>query len=122
MCIRDSIGAGIGLNDVWTIRAAAGDIVAFEDTPAHIIRLSGDLLYLVDIVQWVPFFGPRVTLLTSVAPEIDLNLTVGVVGGLDYFLSRDLIVGVDIDVGVDPGDIATLFIGGRLRLTLLLDT
>lgn len=90
------VGGSLGLSDVFTVRAAVGYDFGFTKPIVHTASGHVDLLYLVDIVEWVPFFGLRAGGELTIAPDLLGSPLGGVVAGLDHFLSRDLLIGLDL--------------------------
>lgn len=117
------VGGSLGLSDAFTLRAAIAYDFRVQSPVTHTLRGHADLLYLVDIVEWVPFFGLRAGGELSVYPSRAGSPFGGLVGGLDHFVSRDAIVGIDIAWTFASYDGAIeQRLNIALRLTLLYDS
>ena len=52
------ISTGIGLGDTFTLQFRGGYAAhPGQETTAHVLSLTAEALYIVDILTWVPFFG-----------------------------------------------------------------
>lgn len=95
------VTGSVGLDDTWTarMRLAYGGHFATDARP-ETLQLgiaSGELLYLFDILEWVPYFGlgaDAVTLNDSegFGVEVGGHFLVGV----DWLPTRELVIGADI--------------------------
>lgn len=97
------VGASFGISDIAVVRGLAGYAPLFDgDGIAHAGRLRLEALYLVDVLQFVPFFGLGANLLLADDRTDAPLLRPGghVVLGADYLVSRNLTVGLDIRTGV----------------------
>jgi hypothetical protein len=95
------LGFGIGLNDMFMTRAALGYGATLDNARVLSLGRAGvEVLYLVDVLQIVPFFGLGVGAwlfdddALTVAPH-----AFGTVG-LDYLATRTWLFGVDIRLGM----------------------
>ena len=98
------VGAGIGLGDVAVLRGSLG-YARFHDQErgtVHGGRLRVEALYLLDVLQVVPFFGLGGSLLLAPNEADALRVRPGahLVVGVDYLASRSWVVGVDVRPGV----------------------
>lgn len=91
------VALSVGIDDVWTARFAAGAALHPGDTAAVAVLGAGELLYTVDIVDWVPFFGVGVDTFALFAGGAS-RFEPGFHGvfGLDRWLSPGLIAGIDV--------------------------
>lgn len=89
--------AGFGLGDTWELRALAGYAVHIDDEPLHRIHVGAELVYLVDILEVVPFFGIGIDLPITIHPGVvDVADFAGhAVVGIDWLLSREFALGVE---------------------------
>lgn len=98
------LGAGLGLGDVAILRGSLGYALLRDgETPArHAGRLRVEALYLLDVLQVVPFFGAGASLIaTRPSDEAFRVLPAGhLLLGVDYLASRRWIVGLDVRTGV----------------------
>lgn len=92
-----ALTASVGLNDVWTLRATATYALHPGDPTVQIGVLGAELLYIVDILEIVPYFGAGVDALASLSHgELGADFAAHLVLGADYLLSRSAYVGVDL--------------------------
>lgn len=91
----------LGLDDTWTarLRLAYGAQMATErnDEILQLGLASGELLYLFDILEWVPYFGAGIdSFLLHDSQGFGAELGGHVVAGLDWLASREVVVGLDV--------------------------
>ncbi len=114
----------IGLDDAWELRARFDYVYHFGDLPLHVGALGVEAIYQLDIIEVVPFFGAGIDGLATVYDgAFGGELGVHVVLGVDYLLSRDMLIGLDVRPHFLPlsGDIARLepvyfTVGARVAL------
>jgi hypothetical protein len=85
----------LGLDDIWTLRAQFGFGWHPAPAPMSVFLASTELLYMVDVLEIVPYFGAGVDglgRLRSAALEIELG--VHPVLGLDWLPQRELVLGI----------------------------
>jgi len=91
----------LGLDDTWTtrLRLAYGAHPATDDNPETLqVGLgSVELLYLFDILEWVPYFGAGVDVM-SLNESDGFSVEPGghLAAGLDWLPTRDLVFGLDL--------------------------
>ncbi|HEX4353824.1 MAG TPA: hypothetical protein VHZ95_12935, partial [Polyangiales bacterium] len=51
------VEASIGLDDIWTVRAAVTYSLHPGTSSQSVLAISGELLYLIDVLELVPYFG-----------------------------------------------------------------
>jgi len=97
------LGASWGLSDTYVARANVGYASLVEETYAgravqHLGRLRVEALYLLDVLEVVPFLGLGASLTNSPDDSAQLPVRVGghLVFGVDYLVSRSWIVGLDV--------------------------
>ncbi|MEZ4257363.1 MAG: hypothetical protein R3A78_16890 [Polyangiales bacterium] len=121
------VTGSVGLDDVWSLR---GQVVFGVHPGREVLQvglLSTELVYNVDIVEWVPFFGAGVDamgLWSSGASHVEAAFH-GVVG-VDYLLSPEYVLGIDVRAIVIPelGDSDSLdpvYVTATLRFEWLFD-
>jgi hypothetical protein len=112
------VHAAYGLSDVFDARLElllSQHAAANPTLPAD--RFYGGKLgvaYKLDVIQWIPYFGVSVGFLGVVeprAPYRGAQATIGLVGGLDYALGRNLGVGIVGTVDYVLGPTATMTAG-----------
>jgi hypothetical protein len=92
-----AITASVGLDDVWTVRATVAYALHPGDPTVHLGVFGAELLYVVDILEVVPYFGAGVDALATLSEgAVGADFAAHVVLGADYLLSRSAYVGVDV--------------------------
>lgn len=91
----------LGLDDVWTarMRLAYGLHPATDAAPrtTQVGLLSAELLYLFDILEWVPYIGGGADVMTLYnSGTLDAEVGGHLVVGLDWLATRELVIGADI--------------------------
>lgn len=121
------VDVSFGLNDVWTLRSHFSVALHPGDATLGVGLIGTELLYTIDVVRWVPFFGAGIdALVVHGNGATHGDGAVHAVAGLDYLLSRDLLVGLDARVHVlpfafDEGALDPMYITVNLRMELLFD-
>ena len=120
------IEASLGLDDIWTVRAFASYSLHPAAQSLSMASLGGELLYLVDVLEWVPYFGAGVTALGSwfgFKDGLHIDCAVHPVVGLDWLVSRDLALGVVVrpEFLITAWDHEPLYLSAALSASLLLD-
>lgn len=102
------LGATLGVSDAVSLGARLGyaaQLDAGDGQHVHVTSLALEGFYLLDILKLVPFFGGGIDVLAEFdafeAPgTVDPRFDLGVHGllGLDYLLSREWLLGLDIRV------------------------
>ena len=83
--------ASVGLGPVWALRAHASYALHPSDRPLHAGLLGADVLYLIDVLEFVPYFGAGGSgVARARGDDLDLDLGVQLVVGVDYLISREL--------------------------------
>lgn len=110
------LGASLGLSDTFVARGTLGyaSLVEARDrerTVQHLGRLRVEALYLLDVLQVVPFLGLGASLTSNPNDAAQLPVRPGghLVFGVDYLVSRNWLLGVDVRT-------ALLFEGNGQRL------
>ncbi|MCA9536984.1 MAG: hypothetical protein KC593_25045 [Myxococcales bacterium] len=107
------VGAGIGLGDMFTLVLRGGYAGHPGELPAHVLSATAELIYIVDILTWVPFFGAGVDgHLILRDGNARGNVEFHGVLGLDYLHSRTLAFGLDVRVGYLPFEPTTNVLSG----------
>ena len=121
----DLIGS-LGLSSTWSARARASyGLHAGErgERAQHVGTLGLEVVYLIDVLQLVPFFGWGVdtSMLRPRGGPSRFRAGVHAVLGVDYLASRRLTFGLDIrgtlwvsSLDVEPGQVAAQLTGGLL--------
>lgn len=115
------VGVSVGLGEWAVLRGALGYGALIEDPlkMRQLGRVRVEAVYLIDIVQWVPFLGLGGGLWlvqepgSGVLPRGDTHL----VFGIDYLATRSWTVGLDVRTGFLWGDGQAFTVTeGQLRL------
>lgn len=119
------VGAAVGIADWLVVRSAVGYALLFERdhelSQAARLRLEG--AYLLDVLQWVPFFGVGGGLWVVGEPG---GLAIRPAGhlwfGVDYLAARAWTVGCDVRSGLlwMRGE-SVSFTEGQLRISRMFD-
>lgn len=121
------ISSSIGLNDIWSVRAHLDYGYHPAGEPLHVLVLGAEILYLLDVVQFVPYFGLGIDGLgTYYEDRAGLELGAHVVLGIDYLLSRDTLIGFDLRPHVLPLSVnrellEPVYITATLRFSFVFD-
>jgi len=123
------LAVGMGLDDIWTVRLRVTGLLHPEDSDGrptvHAALVGGELLYLVDVLEWVPYVGVGVDgLVLASSGELDGGGGAHIVAGLDYLPTREWIFGLDVRTlyassgpgQILPGVLATLSVQRVLEL------
>lgn len=101
----------IGLGDTWELRALASWAIHVGDEPLHRVTGGLELVYLVDILEVVPFLGVGLDLPTSIcSPHLGADGITSLCGrgsvwvdfaahgvvGVDWLVSREWALGVEV--------------------------
>ena len=121
------VSAGIGLGDTFTLQFRGGYPAHPHNgdvSTAHLLSLTAEALYIVDILTWVPFFGAGIDGLLLVHDTTYASFEVHGIVGLDYLHSRSLAFGLDVRVGYVPfamtrGGFSGLHVQAGLRVSWL---
>jgi hypothetical protein len=91
------LGAGLGLSDVFSVRGQlTWALHPGEPQFTSLFFLSGELLYLIDVLEIVPYFGFGVDVIGSYVSGQEFGGDMGVhpVLGFDWLLSREFTLGL----------------------------
>jgi hypothetical protein len=119
------LGAAVGMADWLLIRAALGYASLFDKQHdlAHAGRVRLEGAYLLDILQWVPFFGVGGGLWALDGPSgLALRPAGHLWVGIDYLATRRWTLGCDVRTGIlwARGDVAS-FTEGQLRISRMFE-
>lgn len=90
------LAAQIGLNDMFALGLRAGHAFHPGETPAHILTVGLEAVYVVDILEVVPFFGLGVDFFGTVQDGFRPSFGVHGILGLDWLFARSWAVGLDV--------------------------
>lgn len=90
--------AGFGLGDTWELRALLGYGVEIADQPLHRLHVGAEIVYLLDILEVVPFLGLGIDLPITLHPAIPepVDFAGHAVVGFDWLLSREFTIGAEV--------------------------
>lgn len=93
--------AGVGLGDTWEVRALVAYGAHFDDGTLHRVSGGVELVYLLDILEFVPFFGLGVDAPVSIwdrdaGTETWVDFAGHAVVGLDWLVSRQWALGLEV--------------------------
>lgn len=95
--VTTSLLASIGLDDIWTIRTRVSYSHHPYQSSYHVLLAGVEILYLIDVLEFVPYFGGGLDGLGSVwNDEFKMQAAVHTDLGIDYFFSREVIFGLEI--------------------------
>lgn len=119
------VQGGLGLGQAWQARAGVG--VGMHPASNGALQtgaLRGELVYLVDIVDLVPFAGLGVSGIAAFrGGDSELEYAAHFVGGAAYWLSFDWLLELDARAYLMPGAIERqpVYLIGTLSVVLALD-
>jgi hypothetical protein len=92
------LSSSVGLSAVLTVRARLSYAFHPAARPLHAGLAGAELLYMVDVVELVPYFGAGLDAVGRAREPASLEVdgAVHLVAGLDYLLSRTLALGIDL--------------------------
>jgi hypothetical protein len=89
-----SVSAGLG--PAWSVRGRGSYALHPQQSPMHVGLLDAELLYLVDVVELVPYFGIGAGgMARARSSDFEVDATAHLVVGLDYLLSRAVTLELD---------------------------
>jgi hypothetical protein len=118
----------LGLDDIWSVRGHLAWAFHPGDQPLHVGIFGAEIVYLLDIVEFVPFFGAGLDgLFTLHQGSAGMELGAHAVIGIDYLWSRDLLFGLDIrphllPLSIEEARLDPVYVTANLRASLLFDT
>lgn len=118
------IGGALGISDFLVLRSAVGyaPLLDGRDT-VHTGRARVEAAYLIDVLQWVPFFGLGAGLWGyGRASGFGVRPQGHVLFGIDYLWNRSWTVGVDVRTGglLQRGEVAW-YTEGQLRISRMFE-
>jgi hypothetical protein len=88
---------GMGLWDVWELRARAEYVFHPAEHPLHVGILGAELLYLLDVLEIVPYFGAGPDVIgTALGGAAGADFAMHVTLGADWLIEREYMLGFDL--------------------------
>jgi hypothetical protein len=118
------VAVSYGLSSVWTLRGRVSYALHPDDRTMHVLLTGGELLYMIDVVEVVPYFGLGVDALSRFrADDSHVDPALHGVVGLDYLCSRDVALGIDARVLMLPTELDhdPLYIAATASVTWMFD-
>ena len=121
------VQAGVGLSEAWQLRGGASYALhphASEDLAFSTLGLRAEVVYLIDIVDIVPFGGVGISGIGVFAePDAQLEPAAHLVAGAAYWLSFDWLLQLDVRAHLVPGaaEDKPIYLVSTLSLVLTLD-
>jgi hypothetical protein len=97
------VASSIGLGDAWALRFRVSYAIHPGGDPLHVGVIGVEGIYLIDIVQLVPFFGLGIDAIGTLrAGDFGADPAVHAIVGLDYLVSPRILIGFDVRPYVLP--------------------
>jgi hypothetical protein len=94
---RLELSGGTGLSLAWTARARLAYALHPDRDPLHVGLAALDLLYIIDVLEFVPYFGAGASVFAMArAGAWNAYPAVHAVLGVDYLMSRALTLELDV--------------------------
>lgn len=125
--IAVGVGASVGLTSAWTFRGRLSYDFHPAELPLHVMTVGGEVYYTLDILTFVPFFGVGLDGIGTVQDgSFGADLAFHALVGIDWLVSRKLIVGLDIRPYVLPFSLAErgidpVYLTASLRVSFVFD-
>ena len=116
-----------GLGDTWALAGRVGYAAHPGSHTLHAGIVGVEAIYLLDILQWVPFFGVGVDVIgTLIDGGAGLDLGLHAIVGIDYLYSREWVFGLDIrpyvlPLSLDDQGIEPVYLSVTLRASRVID-
>lgn len=91
------VEASLGLDDIWTVRGALSYSLHPGSPSLSVLMVGAELLYLIDVLEIVPYLGAGIDAIGSWAPgAVSFTTEFGVhpVLGVDWLVGRNLALGL----------------------------
>jgi len=118
------IDASIGLDDTWSVRAQIAYAIHPAAAPLHVGLFGAEIVYLMDVVEIVPFAGLGLDMLATIYEnDLGADFAAHLVVGLDYLLSRELLIGLDVRPYILVTRLSTepVYLTALARISLVFD-
>jgi hypothetical protein len=121
---RLELSASIGLSLAWTARARLSYALHPDADPLHVGMATVELLYIIDVLEFVPYFGAGTSGLVSARNDgVHAYPAVHAVLGVDYLMSRELTFELDVSAHalLTALDTDPLYLTATVSLVWMLD-
>ena len=121
---RLELSASAGLSLAWTARARLSYALHPDADPLHVGMAAVELLYIVDVLEFVPYFGVGTSVLASARDDrLRAYPALQAVLGVDYLMSRELTLEVDLSAHalLTALDTDPLYLAATVSLVWMLD-
>jgi hypothetical protein len=125
--IAVGVGASVGLSSAWTFRGRLSYDFHPATLPLHVMTVGAEVYYTLDILKFVPFFGVGLDGIGTVQEgALGADLAFHALVGVDWLVSRELVIGLDIRPYVLPFSLAErgidpVYLSASLRVSLVFD-
>jgi hypothetical protein len=121
---RLELSASTGLGLAWTARARLSYALHPDADPLHVGMAAVELLYIVDVLEFVPYFGAGTSVLASAREDsFHVYPALQAVLGVDYLMSRELTLELDLSAHalLTALDTDPLYLTATVSLVWMLD-
>lgn len=118
------LNASLGLSDIWTIRGFLSYSIHPDNKPLHGFFTGLEILYLLDVLEFVPYFGVGIDGVGSLrSNRLTIDAAAHAVLGIDYLFSREFFLGLAIRpfVFVSALDTQPGYLTAILTLNMIFD-
>ncbi len=118
------LSSSLGLDQTWSARARLGYAIEPVSEPVHLFLASADIIYLVDVLQIVPYLGVGIDGIGTLTGSIfDTDAGIHAVLGLDYLYSRTVILGLEIGplLVISDGGGWPLYLSANTKINFIFD-
>lgn len=125
--IQVGIGASLGLTAGWSLRGRLAYAAHPASETLHVASVGAEVYYVLDILRFVPFVGIGIDGIGTIqSGAFGADLGLHAVLGLDWLVSRDVLVGLDVRPYVLPFSLAEngidpVYLTVDIRVALVFD-
>jgi hypothetical protein len=121
---RLEISGSTGVSLAWTARARLSYGMHPDADPLHVGMAAVEILYIIDVLEFVPYFGAGTSVLASARSDVlRAYPAVHAVLGVDYLMSRELAFELDLSghARLTALDTDPLYLTATVSLVWMLD-